>query len=604
MSRICAGGAWVLGVALVLAVFAGTAAEKTSASASSQPQARALTRAALEAEAQDRNDDRAKQLAAALAADGGYAPARWHSGYVLWGRQWLPLTEAEQRNAADPKRDAYLQQREKAGDDPRLVLSLAQWCAKEGLSDRALAHYGEVLMSASADEQAKETATRRLGMQMVDGAWFTRHEVEARQKRASATNAATAKWRPRLERLRMAIDGDESNASKRAIQELDRITDPQIALALESFLPDGGERFSQEAAKTLGRFPQQEATEALVRYAVLSDFSGARYTATTALEQRPIYDYMPLLLTGLTTPIEYRVASLGSHNGGVAVRETLTQEDGTKRLVRVQDETVLPLIWHSGHQYYSVMGPSGIGPIGLANHATTVANRVNRDLASVVKANNEQTRAINDRIFAVLEQLSPTRLPRDVNQYWKWWQHYNEYDGQKPTYYTYQQQRYVRPFQAGSCCFPAGTLVCTDTGSLPIESIKVGDRVLSQDQDTGELAFKVVLRTTARAPSPTLCIHTASDDITATLGHPFWVDGRGWKMAKELAPGDLLHSLSGGVRVDSIEPGGDRAAYNLVVDDFHTYLVGNANLLVHDNEFRQPTRAIVPGLTTSATASK
>jgi hypothetical protein len=33
-----------------------------------------------------------------------------------------------------------------------------------------------------------------------------------------------------------------------------------------------------------------------------------------------------------------------------------------------------------------------------------------------------------------------------------------------------------------------------------------------------------------------------------------------------------------------------------VVDDDNTYFVGQSGLLVHDNEFRKPTRSIVPGL--------
>jgi intein/homing endonuclease len=98
-------------------------------------------------------------------------------------------------------------------------------------------------------------------------------------------------------------------------------------------------------------------------------------------------------------------------------------------------------------------------------------------------------------------------------------------------------------------------------------------------------------------------INAGGDQITTTLGHPFWVDGHGWKMAKELSTGDLLHSLGGAIRIDKVEPAGEDKAYNLVVDDFNTYFVGNAGLLVHDNEFRKPTRAIVPGLVEEIAAS-
>jgi hypothetical protein len=33
-----------------------------------------------------------------------------------------------------------------------------------------------------------------------------------------------------------------------------------------------------------------------------------------------------------------------------------------------------------------------------------------------------------------------------------------------------------------------------------------------------------------------------------------------------------------------------------VVADFHTYFVGEAKILSHDNTIRQPTNAVVPGL--------
>jgi intein/homing endonuclease len=126
--------------------------------------------------------------------------------------------------------------------------------------------------------------------------------------------------------------------------------------------------------------------------------------------------------------------------------------------------------------------------------------------------------------------------------------------------------------------------------------------MLAQDQDTGELKYQVVLRTTLRPPTKMVQITAGSDKITATQGHPFWVDGHGWKMAKELAAGDLLHSLGGAVRIEKVEPAGEDKAYNLVVDDFNTYFVGQQGLLVHDNEFRKPTQSIVPGLIEQAVA--
>ena len=89
--------------------------------------------------------------------------------------------------------------------------------------------------------------------------------------------------------------------------------------------------------------------------------------------------------------------------------------------------------------------------------------------------------------------------------------------------------------------------------------------------------------------------------LVTTLGHPFWVNGAGWKMAKELKPGQRLHTLSGAAEIKGTEdlPNPDRA-YNLVVADFNSYFVGPANALVHDNLYRQSTTAKVPGLLEAA----
>src|SRR5262249_54835973 len=71
-------------------------------------------------------------------------------------------------------------------------------------------------------------------------------------------------------------------------------------------------------------------------------------------------------------------------------------------------------------------------------------------------------------------------------------------------------------------CFPAGTPVVTSVGLLPIEQIKPGDRVLAQDVETGELAFKPVQVVTLRRNTALKRITFGSQTIEATLGHPFW----------------------------------------------------------------------------------
>jgi hypothetical protein len=144
-------------------------------------------------------------------------------------------------------------------------------------------------------------------------------------------------------------------------------------------------------------------------------------------------------------------------------------------------------------------------------------------------------------------------------------------------------------------CFVRGTLVRTRSGLTPIERIQAGDLVLSQDVDSGELTYRPVLSTTIRPPSPVRRLRVGDEFVTATAGHPLWVAGQGWRMAKFLQAGDLVHALAGSWPVQSADEAGEQEAYNLVVGDFHSYFVGEHGLLVHDNELRQPTRAILPG---------
>ena len=127
--------------------------------------------------------------------------------------------------------------------------------------------------------------------------------------------------------------------------------------------------------------------------------------------------------------------------------------------------------------------------------------------------------------------------------------------------------------------FAPGTEVWTLTGRRLIEKIRSGDRVLAQDVESGELAYKPVLAVTLRLPGPRMRIGLGGETIIATPSHPFWVVGQGWRMTKQLAVGNCLHTPSGGVRVESIEKlATDHSfrgfAYNLIVADFDSYFVG------------------------------
>ena len=137
-----------------------------------------------------------------------------------------------------------------------------------------------------------------------------------------------------------------------------------------------------------------------------------------------------------------------------------------------------------------------------------------------------------------------------------------------------------------SYCFVAGTLVTTEDGQEPIEEIEVGDKVLSEDETTGEVAVKTVTETYVNETDELVHIGVNGETVSATPTHPFYVDKLGWTLARSLKAGDVL-VLSNGelVTVEWVQHEileSPIKVYNFEVEDFHTYFVGECGVLVHN----------------------
>jgi hypothetical protein len=296
--------------------------------------------------------------------------------------------------------------------------------------------------------------------------------------------------------------------------------------------------------------------------------------------------------------------------------------------------------------YDSNMQTINAGPQSLNEVAGAAGMaRESAKVAGTVANQNERIKLLNQRIDYVLEQVTgmksdvaertgkvsagksdaasadetaviPESTPAKpasstADAWWNWWSDYTEtYQPEKPLdSTTYDSGSYANRSQllsvygGGSSrlssssaeCFAAGTPIATLTGPTGIEKLSIGDRVLSQNPNTGELAYKIVTAMTVRPPTETVLVRTTRGEIRASRGHPFWIVGKGWRMAKELEVGDRLHCLEGSARVMAIDQQPTEKVYNLTVADFGTYFVGQGQVLVHDNSPRLPTRAALPG---------
>ena len=88
-------------------------------------------------------------------------------------------------------------------------------------------------------------------------------------------------------------------------------------------------------------------------------------------------------------------------------------------------------------------------------------------------------------------------------------------------------------------CFPEKTMIITNRGQKPIETIKKGEWVLTRK------GFQKVLATSKRSYSGKMVtiIHEKGI-ITSTFNHPIWEVTQGWKSADKFIVGDCLQTVN------------------------------------------------------------
>ncbi|QDH21604.1 polymorphic toxin-type HINT domain-containing protein [Saccharibacillus brassicae] len=140
-------------------------------------------------------------------------------------------------------------------------------------------------------------------------------------------------------------------------------------------------------------------------------------------------------------------------------------------------------------------------------------------------------------------------------------------------------------------CFTAETKVKTDQGEKNIEDVKIGDNVLSKDENTDEVTYKQVTATFNHKTDEIYSIHVGDQVIESTYNHPFWVVGKGWVFVKDLKSGDLLEQSDGKtLEVGTIEvQQRQTTVYNMTVEGFHTYFVSGLGIWVHNIDCQIPT---------------
>ena len=428
--------------------------------------------------------------------------------------------------------------------------------------------------------------------------------MRSRPRCAIPRGERSAKWRPELEDLRDQLARRGAKQREAAAAAIRGLSDPEAIPAMRAVLSPHSEQCAALVVEALSQMPEQAATECLAWHAVACTWPAVRETAARELGQRPPEAFVPLLLAEMYTPVVSRLDIVPVRGGNVMYRHRFLRKGQEERQLMVLDTA-----------YRRVALPSGDGWESLGRAwADSLATAASRELNLVQQ--NLLREELNGRIARALNVALDEQLPASPQEWWEWWDEQNSVvrqgDKQTRTLQSSTQRTVVdQPtfgVQTGSPlgqgplrqtfeCFAAGTPVFTLTGFVEIEKIKVGDLVLAQNVESGELAFKPVFRASVRPSEPLCDVQVGNLTFHATRGHPLWVSGNGWVKVGNLKSGMQVHALSGTMPVLSVDGAAAAAeTFNLIVADFHTYFVGEDRVLSHDLSSQRPTRSVVPGL--------
>jgi hypothetical protein len=130
--------------------------------------------------------------------------------------------------------------------------------------------------------------------------------------------------------------------------------------------------------------------------------------------------------------------------------------------------------------------------------------------------------------------------------------------------------------------------VWTISGLRPVEDLRAGDKVLTQDTATGALGFSAVLAIRRSASGPVKLVSVGNSTLIATELERLWLVGRGFVKVRDMKPGDTVRALEGMIRVTAIDNAEARPVHHIQVAEGRGILVGSRGILAHDERLAQP----------------
>ena len=557
--------------------------------------------------------ERLKHLAVALAIDPQNAVARGMMGLVAYGGRWMPPEKVGEVIKADEATSAKLAEYEAKRQATPVTADaqweLALWCEKNGLKAEATAH----LTAVTRISPRRTEAWRRLGCQLYKGRWLNAEQVAAERAEGEAQKKADREWQPFLEKWKKDLVFDNPKREL-ALAALKDISDPRAVPSIYRVLGHGNRAQQEMAVQMLSRIECPASSHALAVFSLFDRWGEVRMFAIKELKRRDPRDFMDAMIGLMRHPFKFHVTPVGpSGEPGELVIEG--ERSRTKRVYEVPQIVApnpegLGYVASDANGSTIVLGPTKPKQVliflaespeaqlrdmarmdqmaagYMMGARARTEQTLQQDIASLKQLNAKVERA-NQIVGSTLAQIAGESFGGDPDVWLTWWndQIGLRYERIEPTYKptTVQFVPTAIVFRAHHSCFVAGTPVPTLTGPRPIESLKVGDVVLSQDTVTGTLSFQPILGVHHNPPAETLRIRLKDETLVSTPVHRYWRPGRGWAMARDLKPGDFLRTVGGRAEVVEIQPDSVQPVFNLDVARTNTFFVGSAKALVRDN---------------------
>lgn len=563
----------------------------------------------------------------------GLSSMSWHSGQLQITDRWIPMRDLT-FELVSSEISRYVKERGNESLDWATHRKLAQWCRQHNLEPQARAHWFGALELNPADVESRQS----LGYVLNDNQWLSPEEQIALENKTKQDFESLKRWVPKVREWVLLIESSDPKKRLKGIQHLKDANDPGVLPAIGLALGNVSNDAALHLISAIERFQTAEACFLLASLALADPSNEVDLAAIKGLKHYPYEWYVPDFLDLMSGEFQMHHQTFSYGNGSIKSQIVKTRE-----MRRKYDIDQFQRKFSSGMADGPPQGLRAIKPHSYSLQPSVVfwtkfvdnqvSNAISRkeslrlakDTQSNIDRANRDIREFQNRLATVLRATIKQKLGDDAKDWWEWWNQYEELyvSGEKYMDHSYYEDtsisyvapvipyavtdslRKYPPLRNLVSCLVAGTPIQTQSGLRPVDAIRVGDLVVAQNIQSGEIQFRPVLRTTVRPPAKTYNIALVNGEkIQATLGHRWWVIGQGWVKTKDLKEGMSMRTDSGYATIVSLKDADAAVTYNLLVDQDHTYFVGQSRVLSFDASEAIPTFYKVPGLAPSPLRSE